>query len=123
MIMFTFLPPLGAAPSDRPDMSQSIDNTRSSVFIPGFMQKNRQRRFRRPINATDPYPKPEAANNPRLSRVLAGGQRHVHLGKGQTEAIVALPKGTHTLQIVLGDFSHVPHNPTVVSDRITITVQ
>ena len=45
-----------------------------------------------------------------------------HFGAGQTEAEIALPPGTHTLQLVLGDFQHVPHDPPVRSEKITITV-
>lgn len=48
---------------------------------------------------------------------------HRHFGKGQTEVTLDLPPGTHTLQLVLGDAGHVPHDPPVVSERITITVQ
>jgi hypothetical protein len=46
----------------------------------------------------------------------------VHFGKGQTETTLTLPPGKHTLQLVLGDQSHIPHNPAVVSKKITITV-
>jgi hypothetical protein len=35
---------------------------------------------------------------------------------------VTLPPGKHTLQLVLGDHNHVPHNPPVISKKITITV-
>jgi hypothetical protein len=45
-----------------------------------------------------------------------------HFGKGQTEASVELKPGKHTLQLVLGDDKHTPHNPPVVSKKITITV-
>ena len=47
----------------------------------------------------------------------------VHFGKGQTETTLTLPAGKHTLQLVLGDQLHIPHNPPVVSKQITITVQ
>lgn len=47
----------------------------------------------------------------------------VHLGGGQTETTLDLPPGTHTLQLVLGDHGHVPHNPPVLSEKITITVK
>ena len=47
---------------------------------------------------------------------------HVHFGKGQTEATIELKPGQHTLQLVLGDHNHVPHNPPVVSAIIKITV-
>ena len=48
---------------------------------------------------------------------------HKHFGGGQTEVTLDLPAGTHTLQLVLGDEFHVPHNPPVVSEVITITVK
>jgi hypothetical protein len=48
--------------------------------------------------------------------------KHRHLGKGQTEATLDLPPGKHTLQLVLGDKNHIPHNPPVMSQKITITV-
>ena len=47
----------------------------------------------------------------------------MHFGGGQTEAQVTLPPGTHTLQLLLGDMNHVPHDPPIYSDKITITVQ
>jgi hypothetical protein len=46
-----------------------------------------------------------------------------HFGGGQTETMVDLPKGTHTLQLLLGDANHIPHNPPVLSQKITITVK
>ena len=49
--------------------------------------------------------------------------RHLHLHKGQTEAIVELKQGRHTLQIVMGDYSHIPHDPPVMSEQITINVE
>jgi Domain of unknown function (DUF4399) len=60
----------------------------------------------------------EALNEP-----IPADEHHIHFGKGQTEATVTLPKGSHTLQLVLGDWSHVPHKPPVMSDRITINVE
>jgi hypothetical protein len=45
-----------------------------------------------------------------------------HFGKGQTEATLTLPPGKHTLQLVLGDHLHIPFNPVVASQKITITV-
>jgi hypothetical protein len=47
----------------------------------------------------------------------------LHFGKGQSEAMVTLPPGKHTLQMVLGDTDHHPHTPPVFSERITITVK
>ena len=49
--------------------------------------------------------------------------KHLHLHKGQTEAIVELSKGRHTLQIVMGDYSHIPHDPPVMSEQITVNVE
>ena len=48
---------------------------------------------------------------------------HRHFGKGQTEATIALPVGTHTLQLVLADWTHIPHSPPVMSERIKIIVK
>ena len=48
---------------------------------------------------------------------------HRHFGLGQTETELMLPAGQHTLQLVLGDALHIPHQPPVVSEKITITVQ
>jgi hypothetical protein len=45
-----------------------------------------------------------------------------HFGGGQTETALSLPPGQHTLQLLLGDYSHVPFNPPVMSEKITITV-
>jgi hypothetical protein len=45
-----------------------------------------------------------------------------HFGAGQTEAEISLPPGQHTLQLVLGDSLHIPHDPPLRSAKITITV-
>lgn len=58
-----------------------------------------------------------------LSQPIPADDKHKHFGGGQTEAMVALPAGTHTLQLVLGDWSHIPHNPPIMSERITVTVK
>lgn len=54
---------------------------------------------------------------------IIADENNIHYGKGQTEAVLNLPPGQHTLQLVLGDLNHVPHNPVVSSPRITITVK
>lgn len=46
-----------------------------------------------------------------------------HFGAGQTETELTLPPGKHTLQLVLGDYLHIPHDKPVVSDKVTITVK
>ena len=50
-------------------------------------------------------------------------KNHIHLNGGQTEWKVDLPLGQHTLQLILGDYSHIPHDPPVFSEVITITVE
>ncbi|MDX1379714.1 MAG: DUF4399 domain-containing protein [Xanthomonadales bacterium] len=46
-----------------------------------------------------------------------------HFGGGQTEAMIDLEPGEHTLQLIMGNHLHVPHDPVVASERITITVK
>ena len=50
-------------------------------------------------------------------------KKHLHLHLGQMEKTVDLKKGKHTLQIVMGDYAHMPHDPPVMSERITVTVE
>jgi hypothetical protein len=47
---------------------------------------------------------------------------HLHFGEGQTEEEVTLPLGKHTLQLLLGDANHVPHDPPVFSQPIQVLV-
>src|SRR5579883_406776 len=58
-----------------------------------------------------------------LKQPIPADAHHLHFGKAQTEAVVTLPPGKYTLQLVLGDWSHVPHEPPVMSQPITVTVQ
>jgi Domain of unknown function (DUF4399) len=61
-----------------------------------------------------------------LSVPLPANDHILHYGKAQTEATLdatKLPPGKHTLQLVMGDASHIPHSPALVSRKITITVQ
>ncbi|MCR9257101.1 MAG: DUF4399 domain-containing protein [Alphaproteobacteria bacterium] len=53
---------------------------------------------------------------------LPADDNHIHFGGGQTETILNLAPGEHTLQLVLADHNHIPHNPPVISEKITITV-
>jgi hypothetical protein len=57
-----------------------------------------------------------------LSQPLPTSDHVKHFGKGQTETSIELPPGKHTLQLVLGDQNHTPHDPAVVSKKITINV-
>jgi Domain of unknown function (DUF4399) len=54
---------------------------------------------------------------------LPADDNHRHFGAGQTETLLALKPGVHTLQLLLGDQNHIPHHPPVMSERITITVK
>lgn len=54
---------------------------------------------------------------------IPNDDNHYHFGGGQTQFTLDLPPGEHTLQLVLGDAGHVPHDPPIVSDVITITVE
>ena len=59
---------------------------------------------------------------PPAGQAIPSDRNHLHYGAGETEAMVELPPGKHTLQLLLGDMNHVPHKPPVVSKKITITV-
>lgn len=60
---------------------------------------------------------------PVASLPIAKDDQHQHFGKAQTETSVILAPGKHTLQLMLGDKDHVPHEPAVVSQKISITVK
>lgn len=57
-----------------------------------------------------------------LNIPLPKDEQHVHFGGGQTETTMTLPPGKHTLQLILGNWSHIPHDPPLYSEKITITV-
>lgn len=60
---------------------------------------------------------------PPLGEVIPSDRNHLHFGGGQTEArLENLPQGKHTLQLLLGDFEHRPHDPPIYSKKITIIV-
>jgi hypothetical protein len=58
-----------------------------------------------------------------LSLPLPADEHNVHFGKGQTETTLTLPPGKHTLQLVLADHLHTPHEPAVISKKVTIVVE
>lgn len=60
---------------------------------------------------------------PPLGQPLPKDEQHMHFGGGETETILELSPGKHTLQLLLGDGNHIPHDPPVMSERITITVE
>jgi hypothetical protein len=60
---------------------------------------------------------------PDMTSSLPATDNIKHFGGGQTETTLELPKGTHTLQLLLGDYAHVPHKVPVMSEKITITIE
>jgi hypothetical protein len=61
-----------------------------------------------PLNSNEPIPQ---------------DKNHLHFRAGQTEAMIELPPGEHTLQLVLGDWSHLPFHPPMMSAVIRVTVK
>ena len=60
---------------------------------------------------------------PNLDAALPVTDNIKHFGGGQTETELTLPPGKHTLQLVVGDYLHIPHDKPIVSAKITITVK
>jgi uncharacterized protein DUF4399 len=54
---------------------------------------------------------------------IPNDRNHLHFGGGQTEARLELPPGKHTVQMLMGDHDHNPHDPPIYSKKITIIVQ
>lgn len=65
----------------------------------------------------------DESNKPDFNLPLPMTDQIKHFGGGQTETELTLSPGKHTLQLVLGDYLHIPHNPPVVSEKITVTVK
>ena len=64
-----------------------------------------------------------ATSLPALDMPVPSDDVHQHFGKGQTETKLELAPGTYTLQMLLGDQNHVPHDPPIMSEPITIVVK
>ena len=58
-----------------------------------------------------------------FSKPIPASKNHIHFGGGQTESLVELLPGDYSLQLVLGDMTHTPHTPPIVSKQINITVK
>jgi hypothetical protein len=58
-----------------------------------------------------------------LGLPLANDEQHRHFGGGQTEVELTLAPGRHTLQLLLGDHLHIPHDPPIASSVVTVEVQ
>jgi hypothetical protein len=59
---------------------------------------------------------------PPLDKPIPNDENHLHFGGGQTETTLTLPTGRHTLQLLLGDTVHVPHDPPVYSTPVVVNV-
>ncbi len=60
---------------------------------------------------------------PNMGMPIPADEHHIHFGDGSTATEITLESGQHTLQMLLGDHLHIPHNPPLVSEVITITVE
>jgi hypothetical protein len=60
---------------------------------------------------------------PDLDKPIPADDRHRNFGGGQTEVVIELTPGKHTLQLLLADFTHTPHSPPVMSEQITVIVK
>jgi hypothetical protein len=60
---------------------------------------------------------------PPFDAPIPNDKNHIHYGAGLTESKVELTPGKHTLQLLMGDYAHVPHDPPVYSEPITINVK
>jgi hypothetical protein len=62
-------------------------------------------------------------DEPDMQVPLPASEQVIHFGKGQTEVELELPAGQYTLQLLLGNYLHVPHDPPVMSEQITVVVE
>jgi len=60
---------------------------------------------------------------PDFESPIPSDENHQHFGAGQTETDIELAPGSHSLQLLLGDERHIPHDPPIMSEQITIEVR
>ncbi len=60
---------------------------------------------------------------PDLAMPIPADDQHIHFGDGSTSTEITLPPGEHSLTMLLGDYRHIPHDPPLVSETISITVE
>lgn len=65
----------------------------------------------------------DLASMPAVDKPLPADANHKHFGGGQTQTTLELSPGKHTLQLIMGDKTHIPHKPLVISEKITIMVK
>ena len=59
---------------------------------------------------------------PDLGMPIPSDNNHLHFGKAQDRVLLDLEPGLHTLQLLLGDGSHIPHQPPLISEKIEIRI-
>ncbi|MDX1554466.1 MAG: DUF4399 domain-containing protein [Xanthomonadales bacterium] len=60
---------------------------------------------------------------PPMNLPLPKNESVYHFGKGEKRAVITLTPGEHTLQLLFADYLHIPHDPPVMSEKITVTVE
>ena len=63
------------------------------------------------------------AELPDLTLPIPANENYVHFGLGQTETNLTLEPGTYTLQLLMGNYLHIPHEKPLFSKVISITVE
>ena len=59
---------------------------------------------------------------PDLGMPIPSDNNHLHFGKAQDRVLLDLEPGLHTLQLLLGDGNHIPHQSPLISEKIEIRV-
>lgn len=57
-----------------------------------------------------------------VGEALPADETHIHFGDGSTSTTLELAPGSYTLQLLAANGEHVPNDPMVASNAITITV-
>ena len=63
------------------------------------------------------------AELPDFSQPIPANEQYVHFGGGQTETTLELAPGTYELRLLFGDYLHIPHEPPIYSEIVTVTVE
>ena len=59
---------------------------------------------------------------PRMDLPIITNDAHIHFGQAQSSVELSLEAGSHTLQLLLADDLHIPHDPPVMSEAVTVNV-
>ena len=62
------------------------------------------------------------AELPDMNLPITADKNYVHFGDGSSKTTLNLEPGEHTLQLLLGDYLHIPHEPPIMSEKITVFV-